>query len=387
MTHTDLQLFLEDRMQVIIASHLTSWSAKSVGLINELEDALKQQAQLSNSSGKRFRAQLLLATYCAAQPSETPSVVLSQLPQGLVDLACALEIFQTAALVHDDIVDQSPLRRHQPSAHVALGNTYHRLSIQNQTAINLSESPQNGQALGILLGNLLTVIASNTTNYSSETFDNSSYIRSVFHRMMGEVNQGQVCDLGMEIMPLHDPDALQQAAMTTIALKTSSYTTVAPIELGLLAAGKAPKESQDVAQKLGNILGLAYQLNDDLLDVTVCSINSGKPQYGDIYEGKRTVLLAQALKLASPQEQKSIIELYEARERTSEDVARIVNIYEQCGAVEAVNKFVDELTSQAIEVIQDTSTHLAIPTVNQELLRNACLCFLPNTSFPSPAIA
>lgn len=113
--------------------------------------------------------------------------------------------------------------------------------------------------------------------------------------MQREVEIGQVLDLAVEMTPLSNPEALANASLNVFRWKTASYTTIAPLLLALLAAGESPDQARHCALAVGRPLGLAFQLADDLLDVVGSSRNTGKPVGGDIREGKRTVLLADAL--------------------------------------------------------------------------------------------
>ena len=82
-----------------------------------------------------------------------------------------------------------------------------------------------------------------------------------------------------------------EASLNVFRWKTASYTTIAPLEFGMLAAGIGKDDARKQALAVGLPLGLAFQLADDLLDVVSSSSNTGKPVGGDIREGKRTVLL------------------------------------------------------------------------------------------------
>ena len=106
---------------------------------------------------------------------------------------------------------------------------------------------------------------------------------------------GQVLDLAVEMTPLSNPEALANASLNVFRWKTASYTTIAPLLLALLAAGESPDQPDIARWPSAGRSDLAFQLADDLLDVVGSSRNTGKPIGGDIREGKRTVLLADAL--------------------------------------------------------------------------------------------
>ena len=225
---------------------------------DEVSDALKpvmaqvvDQAAASSQGGKRLRALLTLDAFDALMAqtgSSTPDM-----RDAMTDLACAIEVFQTAALVHDDIIDESDLRRGKPSAHRALEQAVHSGAI--------------GHGLGLMLGDILATACIEIARRAARRLDNTDAINEAFLTMQREVEIGQVLDLAVELTPLEDPDALVDASLNVFRWKTASYTTIAPLLFALLAAGADPAEAWQQALAVGRPLGLAFQLADDLLDV------------------------------------------------------------------------------------------------------------------------
>ena len=265
---------------------------------DEVADALKpvmeqvvDQAASSSQGGKRLRALLALDAFDILAGDVTPDR-----RDAMIDLACAIEVFQTAALVHDDIIDESDLRRGRPSAHRALEQAVHSGAI--------------GRGLGLMLGDILATACIEITRRSASRLPNTDALNEAFLTMQREVEIGQVLDLAVEMTPLSNPEALANASLNVFRWKTASYTTIAPLEFGmlaLLAAGESPDQARHCALAVGRPLGLAFQLADDLLDVVGSSRNTGKPVGGDIREGKRTVLLADALSAADTADKADLI--------------------------------------------------------------------------------
>ena len=98
--------------------------------------------------------------------------------------------------------------------------------------------------------------------------------------------------------------------MNVFRWKTASYTTIAPLEFALLASGRDPRRAHADAMAIGLPLGQAFQLADDLLDVIGSSRSTGKPVGGDIREGKRTVLLADAISGADQRQRRTLIDMF-----------------------------------------------------------------------------
>ena len=148
-----------------------------------------------------------------------------------------------------------------------------------------------------MLGDMLATASVDIANKAACRLGSGSSVVSAFLNMHREVEIGQVLDLAVELNTLDDPEELASASLNVFRWKTASYTTIAPLEFGMLAAGLAPADARRLALAIGLPLGLAFQLADDLLDVIGSSRNTGKPVGGDIREGKRTVLLADAIEL------------------------------------------------------------------------------------------
>lgn len=314
-------------------------------------DAVARQAVVSSQGGKRLRALLALDAFRAAGGSDDDGAML--------DLACAIEVFQTGALVHDDIIDDSDLRRGKPAAHKALGMR--------------SGDGSLGVGLGIMLGDMLATASVNIAETAARRLDGGTAIVSAFLSMHREVELGQVMDLAAALCPLDDPVRLADTALHVCRWKTASYTTIAPIELALLAAGMDADTAREHALAIGEPLGLAFQLADDLLDVVGSSSSTGKPVGGDIREGKRTVLLADALLAATNDERDHLAAIYAAHDRDDAQVAQAIELLHATGAVERSRERIAELWADSSAAI----ARMGLAEDDEAPLRRACARFVP----------
>ena len=205
-------------------------------------DAVAQQAVTSSEGGKRLRALLTLDAFRAFAPQD----VAERDMDAVLDLACAIEVFQTGALVHDDIIDDSDLRRGKPSAHRALATDTHSDAI--------------GHGLGIMLGDMLATASVDIANKAACRLGSGSSVVSAFLNMHREVEIGQVLDLAVELNTLDDPEELASASLNVFRWKTASYTTIAPLEFGMLAAGLAPADARRLALAIGLPLGSSSRM-------------------------------------------------------------------------------------------------------------------------------
>lgn len=332
--------------------------AATIGVCRTVLNEVQSQALTSSEGGKRLRALLLLDVFDAVT-ADSSTTHDPSIRDHVLDLACAIEVFQTAALVHDDIIDDSDLRRGKPSAHRALTTATHSEPI--------------GNGLGIMLGDLLATASVDIANTAAHHLPSSDALVAAFLTMHREVEIGQVLDLAVEMTPLDNPNTLAEASLNVFRWKTASYTTIAPIELAMLAAGFSPTDARSQALAVGRPLGLAFQLTDDLLDVVGSSAHTGKPVGGDIREGKRTVLLADALAAASVSERGELITLFEAPHRDETDVQHVIELFRSTGAVDASRARIAALWKQSSEAIH--ALDLNEQASNQ--LREACARFVP----------
>lgn len=329
----------------------------------EVADALKpvmeqvvDQASSSSQGGKRLRALLALDAFDILAGDVTPDR-----RDAMIDLACAIEVFQTAALVHDDIIDESDLRRGKPSAHRALEQAVHSGAI--------------GRGLGLMLGDILATACIEITRRSASRLPNTDALNKAFLTMQREVEIGQILDLAVEMTPLSDPEALANASLNVFRWKTASYTTIAPLLLALLAAGERPDQARHCALAVGRPLGLAFQLADDLLDVVGSSRNTGKPIGGDIREGKRTVLLADALSAADTADKADLVAIFEADCRNDNQVARTIELFTSTGALDRSRERIAALWGESRKAIAG----LELNSEAQRRLTEACARFIPES--------
>ena len=354
---------IDTRIGELIYSQFDSLACKN--LISNCNKTLKNvvsQAILSSEGGKRLRA--LLALYAFDASKESNSATQSDdsyknSKNAMLDIACALEVFQTAALVHDDIIDESALRRGKPIAYCALSKA--------------TNSNHIGTGLGLMLGDILASQSFDIARKACENLQNPNEVLCEFANMQKNVGIGQILDLSIEMMSLDDPQKLAESSINVFRWKTASYTTIAPLALGFLAAGMQKDYAINLANQIGDPLGIAFQLADDLLDIVSDSAHTGKPIGGDIREGKRAVLLADALELCTPEDKLFLIDAYTSKSRSEYDVKKIIDIYNKSGAISKSKKRIHNLWVESQEKIDISS----LSNHSKVILHNISSMFIP----------
>jgi geranylgeranyl diphosphate synthase type I len=360
-TSHDLEI-IEPRITQLVRELVDAPATDGVSrTLKPVLDQVVDQAVASSEGGKRLRALLALAAYDALTNDCGHASHANPIGErdAMADLACAIEVFQTAALVHDDIIDESDLRRGKPSAHRALEHAVHSGGI--------------GRGLGLMLGDILATACIEIARRAARRLRNSDAINEAFLTMQREVEIGQVLDLAVEMTSLNSPEALADASLNVFRWKTASYTTIAPLMFALLAAGGDPREAERQALAIGRPLGLAFQLADDLLDVVGDSRNTGKPVGGDIREGKRTVMLADALSAADAQSKAELIAIFESERRDDAQVTQAIALFDFTGAIERSRERISVLWSESRQAIAE----LDLDPASERRLVEACASFIP----------
>lgn len=233
-----------------------------------------------STGGKRLRALLAYWGYRGAGGAE--------LSESIIKAGLAIELFQTAALIHDDIIDASDTRRGAPSVH-------RRFEAMHTDRGYKTDPATFGVSSAILAGDLC-LSWSEMVFSSIPELTARSEARFIFDLMRTEVMAGQYLDIVGEVVPEEEPQAALERALNVIRYKSAKYSCEHPVALGgSLALGQAHgQESELVAgyRAFALPLGEGFQLRDDVLGVFGEPETTGKPAGDDLREGKRTVLTA-----------------------------------------------------------------------------------------------
>jgi len=254
-----LEQVLKERVASLVGDDLAAVEAairreiaSPVPLIQEMG------AYIAGAGGKRLRPMLLLL---AARLSGY------QGPRG-VRLACAVELLHTATLIHDDVVDQAPLRRGQPSANV-----------------------QWGDDASVLVGDHLY-----SKSFALLVRDNDGAIMETLARATVSMTEAEVFQLQLKRSGLTS----EADYVRIITQKTASFMS-ACCRIGALLGG-VPGDQLDALTRYGLDIGIAFQMSDDSLDFVADERRLGKAVAADLREGKRTLPLIAMLARATPAE-------------------------------------------------------------------------------------
>ena len=242
-----------------------------------------------------------------------------------LDAALSIEVFHNFSLVHDDIMDDAPLRRGQETVH-------------EKWNINT----------GILSGDAMLIMAYQLfENYQPETFQ---ALAKLFSKTALQVCEGQQYDVDFETRN----DVSVSEYLKMIEYKTAVLIGAA-MKMGAIVA-EASKDSQNNMYEFGKNLGIAFQLQDDYLDAFGDPKTFGKQVGGDIIENKKTYLYIKALEFSSENDKNKLEHLFSNKtSNADEKITFVKQIFEVSGAPDATKKAIQEFTNKAFNVLENMS--------------------------------
>ncbi|MGP4112621.1 polyprenyl synthetase family protein [Streptomyces sp. 4N509B] len=271
-------------------------------------DIAERVDRFTRRGGRRIRPRLVWWSLRACGGADT-----TQVRAGL-RVAAALELIQTCALVHDDLMDQAPTRRGRPALHAAVARQYDAAAPAHATpgapvtagsgtgsdrpAAPPPAARRLGASAAVLAGDLALAWADDVlTDLALDAGlppGTTRRLAEVWRALRTEMVAGQYLDVREQAVAAPTPARALRAA----CLKSALYTVERPLLLGAVLAG-ADAATTRALRRAGRCAGLAFQLRDDLDDVFADPRVTGKPSGGDVREGKPTYLMATARALAS----------------------------------------------------------------------------------------
>lgn len=293
------------------------WEREPRGLYDPIAYTLR-------AGGKRIRPTLVVlgAQLFGGAPLEKDVILVAQ----------AMEVFHNFTLLHDDLMDHSHTRRGRETVWVKWN-----------------------EATAVLSGDQMLIEAYRLLSRVDAPY--LPRVLDIFNRMATEICEGQQYDMDFE----HRDDVTIEEYIEMIRLKTSVLLASA-LQAGAYIAG-ANKEQQQAVYEFGIHVGLAFQLQDDILDVYGDPATFGKPIGGDIRECKKTYMYLTAQQRAS-EEQLPILR--------SGDVAAVTALYTALGVRETAEEVMREHTEAALEILKQLPQNeatLALKALAEKLMK------------------
>jgi len=266
----------------------------SLGTVDP-EELQKSTQHLIKAGGKKIRPSLVVLS----------SEAVGGTVEVAIKTAAAVELIHTFSLIHDDIMDKDEMRRGEPSVHVLWGESMAILAgdtLFSKAFETVLETPVNSISYERVLNALKTVV--------------DSCIK---------ICEGQASDMCFE----GNFEVNEEEYMNMIYKKTGALIAAATRSGAILGGGNP--EEVEILTEYGRLIGLAFQIQDDYLDVISEEENLGKPVGSDIVEGKMTLMVVHALSNASDEDKEELISILKDGEDT--DVDRAIELFEKYGSI------------------------------------------------------
>jgi len=301
------------------AKHVAGLTNKTIEEIVKGEPHYLYEAamHLIKAGGKRLRP---LATVLAGR--------MYGLPEELgVKAGAAVEILHNFTLIHDDIIDRDDLRRGVPTVHVVWGTD-----------------------VAIIAGDLLFAKAFEALGRLAERVPPGRVVEA-FNRLSWAsitIAEGQALEFDM----VKRDDVTLDEYITMVYKKTGALFE-ASLLIGAVLAG-APRDELEKLSRYARGIGIAFQIQDDILGLTSTEEKLGKPVYNDIREGKKTILVIYALKHLNPEERRKLLNTLGKKDASREELEEAANLIKKTGAVEYARKEAKKYFEDALSALRGT---------------------------------
>ena len=259
---------------------------------NNLQEA---SIYLTNAGGKMIRPAITLIV----------SEALGSDKEGSLNAAASIELIHTFSLIHDDIMDDDDVRRGVPAVHKVWGDDVAILSGDTlfskafELIINSDKSPtQNNNALATVADACV------------------------------QICEGQALDISFE----GRFDVSEEEYMTMVFKKTGALIAAAS-KVGAIMGG-ANDEVSNIMYEYGKLIGIAFQIQDDYLDVVGDEKDIGKPVGSDIAKGKMTLMVVKALSEADEEDSKTLLKILKSDDSSNDDIDLAISIFEKYGSIQ-----------------------------------------------------
>ena len=270
-------------------------------------------AHIIGAGGKRIRPSLLILAYQAIGGKEVDKVI---------SIATAVELIHNWTLVHDDIIDESEMRRGVPTVHVKW---------DKNTALLTGDALNNLAYLSLVRSDV-----------------NEGIIRKIVEIISVtslELIDGEMMDIDFE----KRVDVSEDEYFIMIKKKTGSLIKSA-VKIGAIL-GTNDERKIKALEEYGELVGIAFQIQDDILDITGDKGELGKDIGRDIKEGKRTLMVIHALNNANPNDANRLIRILSNRNVSKEEVQEAIDILKKSGSIEYAQQILIKLVREAKEVL------------------------------------
>lgn len=331
----DIQATLRDfkaRLDPRIAAYFDTTLAEAKKDDDLVYESLEHVKTMTLAGGKRLRPAFMFYGYLAAGGEDR---------ERLLNTAVAVELIHMFLLIHDDIIDRDALRHGEPTLH-------ERYRAWGKRYLNLENPEHFGDSIALIVGDMLFALGNDIIFTSGFPEKNIYAALSRMQKIVSHTVVGQARDIYIE----YKGEATEAEILSMYEKKTARYTVEGPLHLGALLAGGTPELAAELS-RYALPIGIAFQIQDDILGIYGDEERIGKPVGSDIREGKITLLVSHVFEHADRATKKELDQLLKKRQTLAlADIERFRTIIRETGALAAAKEL-------ALRYIEDGKRALA----------------------------
>lgn len=346
-TNSEAQLAISEVKQQV-DSQLAKIYEEYIASANQIEASYGQllisMQEFIERGGKRLRPYLTYLGYYGLAGDNNPAII---------KVAAAQELLHNFLLIHDDIIDRDESRYHGPN----ISGVYYNQFLGNHSE---AEALHYGRSVALLAGDINHLLTHKVIIDSGFEGDHKLQALNWLTQKTFEVIGGEFLDLTVSVEP--GSNATKAQLLSVARYKTASYSFECPLVIGALLAGANQADTEALSQ-FALPLGIAYQLQDDMLGVFGDPSSTGKSITSDLAEGKQTLLMHYGFEYGDSQQVDVLEAVYGRPDLKESDVKKVRYILEENGAADAVREEIKDYSHEALESIPSSLS----PSVGQEL--------------------
>lgn len=301
--------------------------AKAMKIDPQYAIFIKILEEFTMRGGKRIRPAFMYFSFLACGGSEKAEIMKA---------ARSVELLQTFLLMHDDLVDRSDLRRGQPTTHRMFEKEFERLDLSG-------DREHFGQSTAMICGDIAHMLAYDSLMETNFPFERRERARKLFDRIMFDTAYGWY----REMLNTMKNNVIEDEVLRAMEYVSARYTIAGPVGLGAVLAGGSEKNLK-ILTKYGLKLGVAFQIQDDILGMFGDEKEVGKPVNSDLMEGKKTILYIRLLAKLNETEAKRFGEVY-GKSKKIEDYEWVKKMIRDTGTLSETKRLAKKLAKEALD--------------------------------------
>jgi geranylgeranyl diphosphate synthase type I len=311
---------------------------------------VEEISRFTLGGGKRLRPLLMILGYAGSK-----GVVDNR----IVRASISIELVHSYLLMHDDVMDRDEFRRGRPTVWRAFRDL-------RAEAYGLEEATHYGYSMAIIAGDLAAAYAVQALLRSEFEYDVVLKAVELMQDVIEKTGHGQILDMTLEKEPLSA--VKEEDVLEVHKLKTALYTIDGPLRMGGILA-RADEDLLRAYTRYAIPVGIAFQLQDDILGVFGDEAIVGKPVDSDIKEGKRTLLVVKAWERATPEQRRVMERVLGNRLASKEEVEVVREIMRSTGALDYVRELALRLAREGSSALDEADVSSDVREVLKDLAK------------------